>query len=198
MFASLNKLLFDVVNASVTLDVDLFHRYRLTQDEILKALNAAMKGVDLPFEAAKKACTEVAKNCKNFIAKVAAYPVCQLVKTPPAELNAPPQIAQEILAGKDADAPNVINANASANPTQGGTAPSASDMIEAKLPMWCFIRDAHHAFEVTPDYSIRGLTTAFDGSAQLQKNGTITWHRGTLILGSCSCGTRKRLLERLS
>jgi hypothetical protein len=60
-------------------------------------------------------------------------------------------------------------------------------------------RDAHHAFEVTLDYSIRGLTTDFQGSAHLQKNGTINFEAmkwadaGQLLLGF-----KERFPERLS
>lgn len=165
--AKLNHLLVDVVSATITLDLDLYHRYRLTKGEILDALNAALKINDLPFDHAKDACKAVAKICKNDLAKATARDVCDLVK-PVEDLPPVPTNVQVILAGTS-------DSNAQANVEASG--PYANDIhtIGMQLPVWCFIRRQRYTFEITMDHVVRGLAVKFSGSARRNKNGSLSF-----------------------
>lgn len=166
--AKLRGLKVDVVSATITLDLDLYHRYRLTKSEILDALNATLKFNDLPFEHAKDACKAVAQICKKDVVKRAAREACELVK-PVEELPPAPTNVQVILAGTSNS-----NAQADVVPASGPYAYDI-DTIGLKLPVWCFIRWQRYTFEVTMDHVVRGLAVNFSGSARRHKNGSLTF-----------------------
>lgn len=174
---TVRRLVVDVVSKTVSLDVDLANRYRVSKKDIVKLLQKRYDQLPttLAFNNAKNLCLLAKKECQKTAVQVVAAALCISVgkKQIPELAPKPEQVARFLT---PVDGPRVSESDGSSSPPLVAMDdPDEGAEVGLALPLWCFL-DRYGIFEVRTNLSIRGLTKAFYvGKAKKQNDGSLNF-----------------------